>query len=643
MKKIYLRITRVVASFFSSVKIKSVVIYFVAGLVVVIAPNISVANQVIDSTGTTSGLTLAVGSGIGSKFAFNKALSTIQSGSGTISNPADGNYLLQEALINNNSKAQALINEAQAVAQANGVQPQLTPEQSMMFATAAIADNNTWAQNKILDQIKNGKVSSEDIQKLKDAAESKGLNDFKKQIEEAEKNQKNTPKDTSKLIKDRCYLISPGMSLENGNLYGELNVKAFKDKYMFLTDLLLAKPTCAVSTTLTPEPKVKGKSQFEYPTNVEVGSEAESKEKCIYATDFTGKNPAVKSWGKGKVEPGTGIESEANNKIREKQIERFNKEDNKENMFSVTMDTDLAAITDTGANKDIRIGSKECSTMSNERCISEEASRAANASGGEAIPSLGKGIAPTMKQHLQYWLETGATFITLPPPEKAGINIRPGICPVSLDKNNPTCQTNEAASVVTKLVPDKPAADNNQKMDLFVSTDKSSCTYEKSTATDSDKKNGFDWNKNKGDGSGNGGGGGGGGMGNALQSLLPALMQALQGMGKGSGSQNSSATPTPTPVAASYLCATSSTSEKVCGTDGVTYASKCVAEYENLVAVKHTGACTNSDTVSDSSDFTVATLSNLLQQLATSGIPSSMIESVTTAIVELVTRISASK
>jgi len=619
------------------------IILFVAVMAIFVFPGMTMAE-------ITKGLDLAVSNTDGKNFfakkladaAYDTALTKIKSGSG-VGNPDDANYLLQQALSSDNkgqgnSKAQQLIDAAQSVAQSQGKPPpQLTEDQTMAFAKAAIKDGNTWAQDKILDQIKNGKVSSEDIQRLKDAA---GESDFKKKIEEAEKNQNpdaTPPKDTSKLIKDRCYLIAPGMSLENGNMYGESGVKAFHDKYMFWKDLMTAKPECIKRSY--PEPKVKGKSQFEYPTNVDVGSKEASLAGCIFATDFTGVKPAVEGSGEGKVEPGTGIESEANNKIREKQIERFNKNDNKENMFSVTMDTDLKAITATGANMDIRKGSPECPRISNESCIKEATKKNAEASGGIAIPSLGEGKAPTMKQHLQYWLETGATFITLPPPEKAGIDIRPGDCPVSLDKSHPTCQTNESASVVTKLVPDKPAADNNQKMDLFVSTDKSTCTYEKSDAKDTNKKSPFDWKDSKNGGlNGGSGGGGGGGMGDALQSLLPELMKALQGLGQGSGNQNSSATPTPT--ATPYVCATSSASEKVCGTDGVTYASRCVAEYENQVAVSHTGACTSSDTVSISSDSTISTLSALLQQLATSGMPSNMIESVTQAIVDLITRIS---
>jgi hypothetical protein len=113
-------------------------------------------------------------------------------------------------------------------------------------------------------------------------------------------------------------------------------------------------------------------------------------------------------------------------------------------------------------------------------------------------------------------------------------------------------------------------------------------------------------------------------------------MQALQGLGQGGGGgqqgqQSPSSSPSPTP----YVCPNSSTDEKVCGTDGITYISQCVAEYENQVSVKHTGICTSSDSTNASTSDSISTISSLLNQLTSSGIPDSLISNVTQAIINL--------
>jgi len=434
-------------------------------------------------------------------------------------------------------------------------------------ALLKVAESNSYPTVVALDS------NGDPIAKLTDASQitKERLDEMKKMVKD-----RNAALE-SKNVEDRCYLIVPGMSKTNGEMYGTMGVKAFNDYHEYMEDII---------------GECLGVVYPEQPTPEFKDTETITPEPCVYAVDREGK-PALKGLEEDKL----------NFLIREKEIKEPDK-------FFVTMDKDFNALVEQGKDE-IRKGDKVCPRMSNEKCIRTEAEKG-NIKADKAQPD-----GPTRKQHEEYWITPGDKGYMIPPPGKDAIKMNPGICKKSV-KGKPDCKSF-----------------GSKDADVAVSE---TCEYTKSTAVAPEApKSGFDWNKNKGNGQGNGGGNGsgGGGMDKALQSLLPALMQALKGMG--SGSQNSSATPTPTPTssASSYSCPTPSANEQVCGNDGATYSSRCIAEYEKQVTVKHTGACTAEDEGSESS--TVSAISDLLNQLLASGMSESMISSVTQAIIDLIT------
>jgi len=447
--------------------------------------------------------------------------------------------------------------------------------------------------------------------------------------------------DKSKLMVDRCFLIAPGMSgtINKPAMYGWKGVKALNDGHDYQPKVVARCPSGARREVLPQKTPLF--------LNISIDpSDFNDDLNCSWAVDYDG-NVA------------TEVESQLNFDIRKKQAALY--PNPKYNMFSVTMNDDFDKLTD-GAKKDIRKNDKICPMMSNQSCDI----KVGGAKARQAQPG-----GPSTKQHEEYWINPGDFAYKLPPPGgTAGLKMYPQFCKVSVE-GKPTCMTAETQDLSASDMVDE---------DVAVSED---CEFTLSTAkppevpTDPEEENPFgepednsdpdpnqtpDQNTGNSDkkpdtpgkkdtgcppggcnpGSGNPGGGSPGGGGGGMDELLKQLMQALQGLGQGggnnsgNGNSNSSATPTPTP----YVCVTSSTDEKVCGVDGVTYASRCVAEYENEVSVRHTGVCTSSDIVSTSTDSTVSTLSALLQQLATSGMPSNTISSVTQAIVELIGRIS---
>lgn len=127
-----------------------------------------------------------------------------------------------------------------------------------------------------------------------------------------------------------------------------------------------------------------------------------------------------------------------------------------------------------------------------------------------------------------------------------------------------------------------------------------------------------------------GGGGGGGGQGGGLDKILPELMKALQGLGK--GNQNQQASPSPSPSA--FACPPDT--QAVCGTDAITYANRCVAEYKNQIAVKHIGECTEADQNTATLDGNSKVATTLLQQLSTSGLPTQLITDIAQVVAKLI-------
>jgi hypothetical protein len=577
---------------------------FTVVMMVLLLPSKMMAKQNIDSTGTTPGLTLAIEGGFGSGIAMRQALSTAGSNTGLNNDPqtlANGNYLLQQALINNNANAQKILDTAQASALANGVQPQLTAEQSLMFGTAAIADKNTWAQGKILDQIKNGKVSPEDIQKLKDAADKNGLSDFKKKIEDAEKNGTQPPKAN----KDKCVLVTPGMSQKLGTIYGEDGVKAQNDKHQFC-DEVQANPLCTTAIgkadCVVPPRLLALPSKAENPTPKYKDIQPIPLEPCVWAVDWAGK-PAYSTKGSD----GKGQESQDNFKIRTIQTQ--------ENVdkYMVTMDKDLGLIKPTGANSEIRQGAKYAG-QSNEQINKENAAKG----GGNVtlVPSDG----PSKDQHQEYYFKSSQN--------ERGYTVGSG------NKKMYTGAPYTAGEKATSI-----SAKASGKQDVQVTN---SCDFQNNTQQSPQPpgSSGNPWPDNgSGGGSGGSNGGGGEGGGGALGKILPALMQALQGLMGGGGQQGNQGYPTPTPYGATptpYICPSTHVSDSVCGVNGITYASQCVAEYENQMTVKHAGICTTADTTATSSN-SVSTITTLLQQLVSSGLPDSLLSSVIDTVTNLIT------
>jgi len=130
------------------------------------------------------------------------------------------------------------------------------------------------------------------------------------------------------------------------------------------------------------------------------------------------------------------------------------------------------------------------------------------------------------------------------------------------------------------------------------------------------------------------GGGGPGGEGGLLNKLLPALGQALQGLGNmGGGNQNPQnknpldqfgknpfATPDPSN---GYKCPTNKqTDTVVCADDGKEYANRCVAEYEKQRRVIHEGNCTADEKLNSKSG-----LENIFKE-ASNSIPQALLQQI---------------
>jgi len=470
------------------------------------------------------------------------------------------------------------------------------------------------------------------------------------------------PKDTSKKVEDRCFLIAPGMSGINDHfIYGEKDIRAFNDKNIYRREEI--DEDCKMELYKEDLPEITPLFSAVKPDDFPVTTKTFGGITCpVWAVDYEGNE----AWN---------TESAVNYGIRQQEKKEY-EAGNKTEQYSVTLIEDYDLLLKTAKMYIRSAGASNnenpCYHMSNEECIETTSYNSKN--GKNARNAHGEGKGPTKEQHMEYWNvdEDGEIkgkankYYTLPPPEGSDkIKMHPKFCPVAVD-GKPTCTSadvdadDEALFDEIFVTGDYSLLDTGPNAADVYATE--SCEFKNSKATPSEVPNSNDNPLNPDDkkpdtpgkkdtgcppggcnpGSGNPGGGSPGGGGGGMDELLKQLMQALQGLGQGggnnsgNGNSNSSATPTPTP----YVCVTSSTDEKVCGVDGVTYASRCVAEYENEVSVRHTGVCTSSDIVSTSTDSTVSTLSALLQQLATSGMPSNTISSVTQAIVELIGRIS---
>jgi len=456
-----------------------------------------------------------------------------------------------------------------AVINSNGPESKADAAMRQQFSDSALG-GNSWAQQKVLDSIQKGEATSAEIEKIKnDAAKNPKLKDFLDQIKAAEKAKNpganpNQPSD-AKPNTDNCVIVTPGMSMKVGKLYGEKEVAAFNDKRLYKEDYPIL---------------TKGKI-IKYEDIKDVS------ELANYATDWKG-DPATRK---------AGVEDKLNYDIRVLQ-------QNEPDKFSVTTDDDIKAIKATGAESQIRQGKDasgkdlKCKGLSNETCDKEPTK------GHLREPVR----IPDRPQHEEYWIKNKKFF------KIDDKNMFPGSDYIA---------GNKATSADAKLAAGT-AGKEAGTMDAQVTEN---CEFKNNTEEPPKKPGDASGNPWQQPGNGNTPGGNnpgnpgspGGDQGGLLGKILPALMQALQGLGQGGGQQpqqsggqqgsgqpqpggkqdgqenpwdNKYSRPSPTP--SSFACPT--TSDYVCGTDNRTYVNSCYANYQGQVSVKHAGACANNET-----------------------------------------------
>jgi len=157
------------------------------------------------------------------------------------------------------------------------------------------------------------------------------------------------------------------------------------------------------------------------------------------------------------------------------------------------------------------------------------------------------------------------------------------------------------------------------------------CKFEKATPSDWSQITGQanQWGNIGGNGST--GGTGGGGLEGILPKILEALQSGLSGLG-GGGQGQPNASPSPTPA---YVCPPDS--EPACGEDGITYENRCTAEYKKQIKVKHAGACTAEDQKEANLSKNSTAVAALMQQLATSGMPTQLVTDLMQIVSKLMT------
>lgn len=398
-----------------------------------------------------------------------------------------------------------------------------------------------------------------------------------------------TPATSPKANTDKCVLVTPGMSNILGNMYGDVFVRAYNDKHKYLSELM----GCLSVRPETPIPTFESSLQEEIPF-----------EPCVYAVDYGG-------------DPATKTESKQNFDIRKLQT--------KENVdkYSVTTDDDWKSFVKTHADQLLHKGTTK-QGKSNQTINTENINL-----------KLGEGYEwiPTAEQHLEYWFKNWSYPAINPTPTSSkdrGYTV--GSDSIKMFTGSPFTAGDKAESLKNK---------GTGVEDVFVTED---CDYIKNTektprelAREQAQNGNFNWQDVPG-GSGGVGNGGNGGLGNSggLSSLLPALMQALQGL-SGQGQNKNDDSSSDSSSTSDYECPESTSDEIVCGADGNTYRSSCVAQYENQVSVKHTGECTSADTAT--STDALSALDQILEQITSSGIPSSLMNSVMSVVANLITEI----
>lgn len=441
----------------------------------------------------------------------------------------------------------------------------------------------------------NGNWTKADGTPVTDSTKINELEKLRRGAKKAALDNKGVPTDfkNEKPNTDKCILITPGMSSILGKMYGEPGVKAKNDGHRFCDEIQrdetcstsLTDTGCVVPPRLLATPASKEKPTPKYPDITPIMS----KGKCVWAVDWKG-DPAY-SW--------FGQESKENFDIRTTQT--------KENIdrYGVTQKIDKDLIAKTGADSELHKGKgKEKAEQSNEQ-INEDA--ALGKPGTEKIGNTVTKITPNAIQHNEYWGTDSS---------QRGYTVGSG--KKKMRAGSPLIAGNPSKSI------------NSNKMDVDVTKD---CDYKdnKGDAPDKtkpDKQN--PWTGTNGTNPTNPGsnGPGGGDENGGLGKLLPALMQALQGLGKG-GNQQPSPSPTASP---NYVCPTSTNDIKVCGINGATYNNRCIAEYQNKIIVKHEGVCTSSDIIS------VNTASQILADVTNSGIPQNLISTVVNIVTNIIVK-----
>jgi hypothetical protein len=561
--------------------------------------------------GVTPGSTVSIGSGLTSRL--NSVTNALSGATGSATSAGQASSLDGYKIISNPDTCSVCKNGAAAI-------DKLSKDNGIPISPQGASQN------------REGLPNLQDPQGNPVAA---GIDNIGKSIEDIKNKAKNAPKPNT----DKCILIRPGISATLRTMYGEEGVKAENDKHQFCDDVIKdtrctlgTDTSCNVPVRLYSAIKASAEIKETYPLTFKITKDIPDKT-CVWATDWAGR-PAYSNKGSG----GGGVENHDNFRMRDKQ----NKDS--ANKFQVTFRSDLKLMAGTGA--DLVEINTQGPTPSTKTMFKSNEQIAEEAAGGNLVP--GQPYRPNKDQHLQ-WIDSNT--YTAP----GGKVMFPG---------EPYPAGEKALSAAAKIaLRGGTAGAEAGNQDVKVTEQ---CTYENNTDQAPTKPNAQSPWSPSGNNPGNSGSPGGD-QGGLLGKILPALMQALQGLGQGGGQQpqqsggqqggeqpqqggkqggqqgqqGTSTSPSPSPYAypSDYECPASATDTQVCGVDGATYGSRCIAEYQNQVAVKHTGICTDAEEASADSSLGLA--SQILAEVTNSGIPQNLISTVINIVTNVITQMFA--
>lgn len=499
---------------------------------------------------------------------------------------------------------------------------------------------------------------------LEDSGFSKLTPDqLKKKFQDELNKQKSTQQDKPKT--DKCILITPGMSKELGTMYGEENVKANNDEHRFC-DKIQEDKKCGNSVskekakdcTITGRSKSLPTSRAESlaPVFTDINPRT-SEGNCVWAVDYAGY-PAYSTKGsKGK-----GMESKENHDMRDAQKYKD------PNPFSVTFKTDADLIKKTGALME------EIHTHTRNGGDAPDPNLKGKSNEEISLLALGNNklekdpYRPGEKEHLEYLKKnayeapggevmTPGTFTAGESTTSAGNAAGPGVAGDSPDakKNNGDVLVTEGTCEFVEN-PQKPPK-----------TPDSNAPFSNGTPNSPGNPGAVNPGGNPGDSN------------SLLNKILPALMQALQGLGQGGGgnqgggqqgdqgggqqpqggggggqqgggqqqpqqsNQNGNQTGNqngqPYPFYTGDDTACPAIYQPVCGSDKKTYSNTCELERESRLrsylsplTVAKQGICESNATTGD-----LSSLVALIEQATQNGIPSSILESAIRTVTNLIT------